>query len=136
FFFTAIQLGIFDPQNGIVTAVSMEEVDDLATYGIDWEDLADDEILRHHILHNPQGEDVYDNEEEASAAFAHTNRPLHMANVEVPAFDTPFTMQEQVDAFNEEVNAIQERLSRDMEDRRMVWIRGLHVLNTVLSVPM
>ncbi|KIY48359.1 hypothetical protein FISHEDRAFT_73724 [Fistulina hepatica ATCC 64428] len=133
FFFTALQRGIYNPEGGGPVRAVEEQIPDPVTYGIDWEDLADDELLRHHARYNdPLGEEVYEIDQ---ADEPSSNRPPQFANpIEIPEFYPPFTSQQQVDLFNEAVDLIPERFSRDMGERKQLWMQALNALNAILTV--
>ncbi|KIY52358.1 hypothetical protein FISHEDRAFT_35598 [Fistulina hepatica ATCC 64428] len=137
FFFGALNVGIYNPEAGGLVRAIDEGVVDTTTYGVDWEDLADDELLRHHARHNPLGEDIYDHDPDSADEGDEplSNRPLQLANpIEIPAFHPPFQTQQQIDLFNEAVDAIPQRFSRDIQDRQLVWTQALNALNAVLTV--
>ncbi|KIK52532.1 hypothetical protein GYMLUDRAFT_64164 [Collybiopsis luxurians FD-317 M1] len=95
FFFGVLQEGLRGPEgvaNVAGTFVQSEEhIDNLQMYGVDWEDLADPGILRHH--HETNLPDV-------EMLGHHSSRqPVQLLLVEVPEFICPFETDEQLEAF-------------------------------------
>ncbi|KAL0562785.1 hypothetical protein V5O48_019293, partial [Marasmius crinis-equi] len=103
-----------------------EDVENLSAYGVDWEDLADRDLLHHHNNHNP-------NELENLDGLL-TRQPPHLSLVEIPVFESPLTTQEQADIFQEALLAMPEYHSRDMDDRKSLWSCALALLVDILQV--
>ncbi|TRM55809.1 hypothetical protein BD626DRAFT_522341 [Schizophyllum amplum] len=140
FFFGVLQHGLRAPDGTVIAAD--EVVDDPSTYGVDWEELRDDSLLVHHAEHNPEAGDaaveIVDaaelDEVDATGAAA-SRRPAHMASVEVPAFHCPFADPQDLEVFTESVLAMPEYYSRDMGDRRSLWVQARTLMLTLLSGP-
>ncbi|KAJ3832091.1 hypothetical protein F5878DRAFT_548642, partial [Lentinula raphanica] len=124
FFFGAIQEGLRGPQ--FTAATQHEEaIGDITTYGIDWDDLANPTLLRHHNQHNP--------DEIENLDYQPTRLPSHLSLIEIPAFECPFTSEAQLKTFNEALLVMPEYHSRDMGERKTLWMQALDLLQILLS---
>ena len=121
FFFGVLQNGLRGPGGGVHPIP--EDVEDPATYGVDWEDLQNPALLNHHNQHNPH-------EIERLEEDRPSRRPQHLSLVEIPVFACPLTYDQAV-VFDEGVAALPELLSRDMRDRRSLWTQALEILHAV-----
>lgn len=133
FFFGVLQNGLRGPQ-GVADATNLmthleEDIENLATYGVDWHDLADPAILHHHNEHNPNEVEDIEN-----LYPRNTRQPEHLSLVEIPAFHCPFPSSEQLELFDESLLAMPEYYSRGMEDRKTLWIQALDLLLTLLPI--
>ncbi|KAK7018052.1 hypothetical protein VNI00_018425 [Paramarasmius palmivorus] len=129
FLFGVIQQGLRGP-NGVRNVDGLmqdddEHLDDISSYGVDWQDLNNPSLLHHHNEHNP-------NEYENLDA-PHTRQPPHLSLVEVPVFECPFETQEQVDIFQEALEMIPEYYSRDMRDRQSLWVQARALLYSLIT---
>ncbi|KAJ4484574.1 hypothetical protein C8R41DRAFT_936046 [Lentinula lateritia] len=122
FFFGAIQEGLRGP-TGAPTHLE-EHVEHVATYGVDWQDLGDATLLRHHNENNPHELEDLDHRR--------TRQPPHLSLVEVPAFNCPFESEEQLEIFNDALLAMPEYHSRDMTQRKSLWVQALDLLELLL----
>lgn len=97
-----------------------EEINDYATYGIDW-DVADDPTLMNHLLQqNPQ--DWAD-----SNPFATGPDSGQLSHVECEPPGSPFSL-EQIAHFDDLLHQSGvDLLSRNMGIRRLVWKRALDI---------
>lgn len=95
---------------------SDEEVEDIAQYGVDWEDLNDPAIIAHHNQYNEGGE-------EAQVGFFNYG-PAELSHVEIDEPLCPFS-SEQVHALDYELASLSQFRSRNMVNRRAVWIHAL-----------
>ncbi|KAK7037429.1 hypothetical protein VNI00_011180 [Paramarasmius palmivorus] len=120
FIFGALQDGLRDPTGAV------DVVDDIASYGVDWADLSDSSLLRHHNQHNQH--------ELEPLEPHHSHQPPHLNLVEVPEFEAPFDNEEQATMFFEGLEAIPEYYSRNMNDREQLWTQALRLLRTALSL--
>lgn len=120
FFFSVVQNGLRGPDSHIRPMV--EDIQDLATYGVDWEDLENRHLLGHHNQHNPQ---AAENFPEGS------NLPARLSTVEVPEFDCPLSVEE-ARLFNNALPQLSEFGQRDMASRRSLWIEALGILNHIM----
>ncbi|KAJ3974861.1 hypothetical protein EV361DRAFT_969607 [Lentinula raphanica] len=99
FFFGALQQGLRGPRDGIDEAIQ-----NLHHYGIDWDDLADEAIMRHHNHHNP--------DEMLPIDHPHTNQPSHLSLIELENFS--------------------EYQSRNMATRKILWMRALDLMLSIV----
>jgi hypothetical protein len=67
--------------------------DELAGYGIDWEDIADNRIRRHHDAANPADSEVHLDDNLADNPFE-PQVPENLANVEVEGPACPLTVEQ------------------------------------------
>ncbi|KAJ3729594.1 hypothetical protein C8R42DRAFT_569723 [Lentinula raphanica] len=128
FFFGVLQRGLRGPP-GISEPgpePEEEEVGPLEDYGIDWEDLSNPEILRHHQETN--GEDA------EPLVPANSRQPPQLSLVEVPDFACPFENQEDLDSFVETLMVAPEYGCRDVEGYKRLWARALELLYSIVSV--
>ncbi|KAJ7482749.1 hypothetical protein FB451DRAFT_1338262 [Mycena latifolia] len=96
-----------------------EPVDDVSTYGIDW-DVADDPALMTHLLdHNPQ-------DWSERNPFAPGLDALSHVPCEPP--DAPFSPEE-ITIIDAELAAQVDVTSRSMHVRRLVWVKAMEVCN-------
>ncbi|KAL0565068.1 hypothetical protein V5O48_016964 [Marasmius crinis-equi] len=133
YFFGILEEGLRGPE-GVMDAEGVfqwledeENVGELAAYGVDWEDLADPNLLRHHSTNNPNQYVNFD--------ALRTRQPEHLSLVEIPAFDSPFTTQEEANIFEEALIVMPEYYSRDMEDRKVLWVYAMDLLGNILHPP-
>jgi hypothetical protein len=119
FFFGMIQNG---PRG--IQSIDDESVNDIQSYGIDWEDYDDDSILDHHRQAN-QDDNPDDN------PFI-SNRPERMTQVNVDEPRCPFT-EEQIIFLNSELNSLPYIHSRSMDSYRLVWISALQICEHIFS---
>ncbi|KAJ6605747.1 hypothetical protein B0H10DRAFT_1820507 [Mycena sp. CBHHK59/15] len=120
FFFGMIQNGLrgFD---AVFAVHDNDEVDDLDSYGVDWEDLNNTDIMAHHSEQNADQElDMAD----VSNPFS--NEGLHkLSQVEVVEPLCPFTA-DQVSLLNAHLALLPHSQSWNMNSRRAVWISALN----------
>ncbi|KAL0565018.1 hypothetical protein V5O48_017012, partial [Marasmius crinis-equi] len=101
------------------------EAADIAGYGIDWDDLEDRGILRHHAANNePEVDNVF-------ASFG-SNQPTELSYVEIPTFDSPLT-DDQIGLLDEHISQSPHAFSSDMGDRRSLWVECLQFCRLLLS---
>lgn len=112
FFFGMIQNG----PRGIHP--SDEEIEDIGSYGIDWEDYDYDNILEHH-----QQANRFDNP--GDNPFM-SNRPERMTRVDVDEPGCPLT-EDQIIYLNSELNSLPYIHARDMNTYRLIWISALRI---------
>ncbi|KAF9040348.1 hypothetical protein BDP27DRAFT_1244607 [Rhodocollybia butyracea] len=130
YFFGVIQEGLRGPE-GVVDASGTlqrleEDIENIMTYGVDWRDMANPALLHHHNLYNP--------EEVDQLGYHSTHCPPHLSLVEVPAFECPFETDDQQTRFVEALSLMSEFHSREMEDRKSLWIQGLDIMTQILSM--
>jgi len=107
---------------------SDEEVQDIQSYGIDWEDYDDDRILNHHNHANPadnQGDNPF-------AAGSHRPNADNITRVNVLEPGCPLIL-EQLEYLNSELEALPYINDHSMESRRLIWISGLNICEYLLA---
>ena len=122
FFFGMIQNG---PQG--IDPADDEEIEDIDSYGIDWEDYNNDNIFHHHCRanHTDHADNLDDN------PFM-TNRPERMTQVNVDAPGCPL-MEEQITFLNSQLNALPYIHSWSMDSYRLIWISALQICAHIFS---
>ena len=93
-------------------------INDLESYGIDWDDYDDPRVLAHHHESNP-----HDDTQDAENPFV-AHHPRHFSHVEVEEFPSPPT-DEETDILDAELQHLPFSASALMEDRRLVWVYAL-----------
>ncbi|KAL0057059.1 hypothetical protein AAF712_016320 [Marasmius tenuissimus] len=126
YFFGAVEDGIQGPEgvmdpSGVFRRLE-EDIGDPEGYGVDWVDLGNADILRHHNNHNPHQIEHLD-----------SRQPPHLSLVDIPVFDSLFTSEEQVDIFEEVIARLPEYYSRDMEDCQSPWSQALHIVALLIQ---
>jgi hypothetical protein len=121
FFFGMIQNG---PRGIHAAADEEEEIDDIESYGIDWEDYDNDNILHHHRQANHT-----DNPDDNPFM---TNRPETMTQVNVDAPGCPLT-EEQISFLDLELGSLPYIHSHSMDSYRLFWISALHICVHIFS---
>ncbi|KDR72715.1 hypothetical protein GALMADRAFT_73686 [Galerina marginata CBS 339.88] len=94
-----------------------EPIEDLAHYGVDWEDLDDPNILEHHERFNP------DDFDDSNHPFD-THAPNQLSHVEIPKVSCPFD-DETLEIFNTQISSLPFFASRNMISCRNLWIHAL-----------
>lgn len=103
-----------------------ETIDDLASYGVDW-DVHDDPAMMTHLLQqNPQDWDD-------SNPFSSATNPDHMNTVECEPPGCPLTAT-QVDTLNHQLRSQFDVHSRNMQQRRLMWQTALRICDQVLTL--
>jgi hypothetical protein len=118
--------GRFGPPRG-QGEVENEDPGELAVYGVDWEDLGDREVLRHHNNYNQPLE-----ERDQPSALLSSNQPQHLSLVDVPVFQCPFDEDEQA-TFITELSEHPEFFSEDRNQRLALWIIALDLMLDILQ---
>jgi hypothetical protein len=97
---------------------------DIHSYGVDWQDFDDPNILAHHRQFN--GVDEF-----GDNPFI-TNGPDDLSVVEVDEPNCPLSL-EQIADLGEELDQFPLISSRTMDSRQLVWIRALEICATMFS---
>ncbi|KAJ8096050.1 hypothetical protein PM082_022708 [Marasmius tenuissimus] len=121
FFFGTLQEGLCGPPptddvDGHLEHIK-DEIEDIDTFRVDWEELSNPTLLQHFNQHNP------DSYEDISRWESH--RPPHLSLVEIPDFDCPFDSEQQLEIFEEGLSQIQELYSHNMHSRASIWDQAL-----------
>jgi hypothetical protein len=95
-----------------------EEVEDPDEFGVDWDDLEDDRIRRHHDTNNP-------GDARERNPFIST-RPEQLSVVDVPEARCPFSL-ERVQFLDNVLAQSPYFNSIDMHSRCLLWIEALSV---------
>lgn len=107
---------------------SDEDVEDIQSYGIDWEDYDDDRILNHHNHANPA-----DNQSDNPfAAGSHRPTADHITRVNVVEPGCPLTV-EQLEYLNSQLDVLPYIDDHSMDSRRLIWISGLNICEYLLA---
>ena len=97
-----------------------EDVGDIASYGIDWEEADDPQLMQHLLENNPH-------ELEDTGATG-VGLPPRMNEVVCDAPDAPFS-QDLIDRLDEALAEHVNLQSEDMGVRRLVWEEALNICN-------
>ncbi|KAJ7200098.1 hypothetical protein GGX14DRAFT_372433 [Mycena pura] len=118
FFFGMIENGLRGFEDVPEASDEDDEIDDLETYGVDWEELHDADIIAHHTEHNADEQvsldDLYN-------PFSNDG-PHQLSHVEVAGPLCPFTPEEVVLV---DAHIAQYPPTRSMNIRRGYWIDAL-----------
>lgn len=98
------------------------EEEDIESYGVDWEDMDDEELMAHHHQHNP----------------LRLDNPLNigppvLSEVECTPPDCPLSAESTLQLYWRLSRAVDVN-SRSMLIRRMMWIEALHIFNEVAAL--
>jgi hypothetical protein len=100
-----------------------EPLDDPEGYGIDWQELEDNQLVDHHHHHNPEEEDL-------AGVLDQPAYNLRLNQVEVPEYDCPLT--------DAQVLQLKQSLgdadTNSMVARRHTWRRGFQVCREMARV--
>ncbi|KAG1795503.1 uncharacterized protein BJ212DRAFT_1291330, partial [Suillus subaureus] len=100
-----------------------QEVEDIASYGIDWNDLDDQRLLAHHNTHNPEDGD-------STNPFVSNHPDSNLSHVEVPVSRCPFT-NTQLQSFLSDVQPLLDSsLYIDMHSCHLLWIQTLALVSS------
>jgi len=110
-------------RSGIIPAPEDDMVDNIDSYGIDWDDLDNSHLRSHHDAHNSPDED-------GTNPFV-SNQPTHLSNVEVPDARCPFTA-EQMQCFQYRIDTLLNQNHTDTQSRRLLWIQALEISSSVI----
>ncbi|KAJ8092058.1 hypothetical protein PM082_024298 [Marasmius tenuissimus] len=133
FFFGQIQNGFrdmsqFQPGHVDMDTDSLAE-EDLESYGVDWGELDDADLLHHHFEENHEETtlewmetDGVDKEEDGG--WRRSRMPRNLSHVVVPVFSCPFS-DEEVCMLDEHLAQQHHAFSDDMTDRRSLWVSVL-----------
>jgi hypothetical protein len=110
-------------RSGIVPAPEDDMVDNIDSYGIDWDDLDNSHLRSHHDAHNSPDED-------GTNPFV-SDQPTHLSNVEVPDVRCPFTA-EQMQCFQYRIDTLLNQNHTDTQSRRLLWIQALEISSSVI----
>ena len=99
-----------------------DSIEDVESYGIDWNDFDDPQIRTHHVAENPD------------PSYADNNPflsqlPTHLNHVEVSIPDAPLSM-EQIALLRNYLESLPFYNSRNMDDYRLLWISALNFVTT------
>jgi hypothetical protein len=114
-------------ENG-VCGIQVEDLpqpseDDIAEYGIDWDDIENPHTMQHHQDYNDTG-DAYAN------PFL-TNNPDQMLHIEVPMPRCPFSV-EQIHYLDTQLSLLPFFSHQDMNSRCLLWIDALAIAVTMV----
>lgn len=127
YFFGTLEYGRRDL--GVQLEEDELDPDQLAEFGVDWEALDDPHDLNHHAVHNPP--EHVDLPAGNDQPFSLTHRPAQLAQVVVPVFQNPFN-EDQSARFFDFLHQVPELGSRNMDDRRLLWIQALDIATSIV----
>lgn len=123
FYFGMIESGV----RGLSMEPVNEEVNDPSSYGIDWNDINDRNILHHHQVQNPPDAIGNDN-----PFMTHRPHEDQLACVIVPEAGCPLSSG-QLAYLNAQLDAHPDINSRSMSTRRLLWTIALELCNQMFS---
>jgi hypothetical protein len=94
-----------------------EDVEDIASYGVDWDDINNPRIIAHHDIHNNDDNTGHHN------PFV-THQPERPTVVLLPEANCPFT-PEQLRFLDNQLEALPYFLNGSMDSRRLLWVTAL-----------
>ncbi|KAJ7936292.1 hypothetical protein B0H13DRAFT_2226809 [Mycena leptocephala] len=97
-----------------------EEIDDINEYGVDWEVNEDPQLIA-HLLENNLHERATNGD-----PFAPASTPANLSEVLCEPHGCPFTPA-QLQLLDEHLNSSVDLFSRNMNIRRLVWVRALEI---------
>jgi hypothetical protein len=114
-------------ENG-VRGIQVEDLpqpseDDIAEYGIDWNDIDNPRTMQHHQEYNNTGDD--------HANPFLTNNPDQMSHIEVPMPRCPFSA-EQIHYLDTQLSLLPFFSHQDMNSRRLLWIDALAIATAMV----
>lgn len=98
-------------------------VDNIDSYGIDWDDIDNRHLRSHHDTHNSPDDD-------GTNPFV-SNQPTQLSNVEVPDARCPFTA-EQLQRFQYQIDPLLNQTHPDTHSRRLLWVQVLAVASSIV----
>ncbi|KAJ6505139.1 hypothetical protein C8R45DRAFT_1051016 [Mycena sanguinolenta] len=125
FFFGMIENGLRGIESTPDATDNDDDIEDLDAYGIDWEELHQDDIMAHYHQHNA-GAEV--DPEDANNPFSNDG-PHQLSHVDVQEPLCPFG-PEFVVALDEYLAVHPHVQSRNMNSRRALWIDALAICRT------
>ncbi|KAK1229293.1 hypothetical protein PQX77_007651 [Marasmius sp. AFHP31] len=130
FFFGQLNNGWRDMSVFLNSGQQFVDVDPLAEeeiqgYGVDWDDLEDRDISRHHTEYN-EGE-----ADELITVRRGSNMPLFLSSVTVPSFDCPLT-NDQCDMLDDHIASSPYAFTDHMGDRKKLWIEMLRFCREII----
>lgn len=115
-------------------AVEEEEPEDIDSFGIDWDDLERSNFRTHHDIHNqPTTEEARDHDTNGNSNPFVLTHPTHLSHIFVNDPRCPFTTEEQIQTFSEQVARLPYFSADDMHSRRLLWIDSLHLTSTFFN---
>ena len=119
FFFGMIQN---DPRG--IHPADDEGLEDVDSYGIDWEDYDNDQILNHYCQSNL--------EDNPNQNLFISHRPERLTHVYVDEPGCPLT-EEQIIYLNSQLNSLPYIHSRNMDSYRLIWIFALRICEVIFT---
>jgi hypothetical protein len=101
----------------------------MASYGIDWDDVKDNQIRAHHNVMNAQ-----DGAGHANPFLAYKPYPLHLSHVEVIEPVSPLSSV-QLHFLQQSLEALPFFESSTMYHRQQIWIEALRVCEYLMNMP-
>ncbi|KAL0567997.1 hypothetical protein V5O48_013999 [Marasmius crinis-equi] len=137
FFFGQIQNGWRDMTEWQESDPDLDplEADNAADYGVDWDELDEADLLRHHYAENEAestDEWLDPDDENEDDVWHNSRRPEHLSFVHVPRFLCLFT-DEEVEMLDEHLVQQPFAFSPDMNHRRSLWISALAFSRQILE---
>ncbi|KAF9237122.1 hypothetical protein BU15DRAFT_88844 [Melanogaster broomeanus] len=117
-------------QRSIFVNGDTDDIGEIEEYGIDWNDLDNHQILRHHNNHNPEDTDEHAESGETNPFVL--NHPDQLSHVEVPDTSCPFSSEE-LNTFHQCLQPLLDHTNSDMQSRRLLWIEALAIATAIIG---
>ncbi|KAJ6595301.1 hypothetical protein B0H10DRAFT_1829332 [Mycena sp. CBHHK59/15] len=101
-----------------------EEIEDINEYGVDWEVTNEPELIAHLLENNPH------ERTSSNDPFASASTPANLSEVLCEPPDCPFTPA-QLQLLDEHLSTSVDLFSRNMNVRRVVWVRALDIARRI-----
>lgn len=98
-------------------------VDNIDSYGIDWDDIDNGHLRSHHDTHNSPDDD-------GTNPFV-SNQPTQLSHVDVPDARCPFTA-EQLQHFRYQIDPLLNQTHPDIHSRRLLWLQAHGVASSIV----
>ncbi|KAG2363736.1 hypothetical protein BDR07DRAFT_1281509 [Suillus spraguei] len=111
-------------RSSIVHPPGDDMVDNIVSYGIDWDDIDNSHLHSHHDTHNIPDEDGMN-------PFV-SNQPTHLSHVDVPNPHCPFTV-EQMQSFQYQLDPLlNHNYPSNAHSYSLLWIQALEIASSVI----
>lgn len=109
-----------------------EDVGDPAALGIDWEAIADPELMEHHRLHNPQ--ETHEDTELTADINPFHSTPIRLSEVLCESPNCPFD-EAQLARFDAELRRNVDVNSSSMLVRLQIWLHAIRIASDIHDGP-
>ncbi|KAJ6573722.1 hypothetical protein B0H10DRAFT_2168551 [Mycena sp. CBHHK59/15] len=107
-----------------LTIRRQQEIEDINEYGVDWEVTNEPELIAHLLENNPH------ERTSSNDPFTSASTPANLSEVLCELTDCPFTPA-QLQLLDEHLSTSVDLFSRNMNVRRVVWVRALDIARRI-----